>query len=502
MSKPNWSLIDSRFLAVFASLLVSFLILFIEDAPNDDAYAYIRTAEIALTDGIGEAIQHYGWVSYSLLIALVSQLGFDLLTAAYIINSLFYALLIYSYVSIVRMIDDSNLVGALAALCILLYPQLNEFRFDVIRDVGYWALSLFALWQFLMYFKSHQSKNLIAFGFILLFAASFRPEAIVYLIATPFVLLMDKSIEVSERRRYFVKAAGLVIAIISASFVVLAVMGFSVATLLTDFVSVYEPFFRSTFNPSEVDRSAFSAAIFGEYAASYSGPYISLFLFTGLLAVLIAKLFSGIGGPFFWLLVYGGYKRNVKVERNIYLPIAFFLIINMTIVFMFILITRYISSRYAMLFCLLLVLFVPIIISRIIQQLDQSLIRDIGMRLVILFFGYCVFDSFISFGQSKTFVFDTVEWIAAESESNAGLLTNNHAVAYYSGKIKDYDQVIRFLTENEIQDSKPNDLIAIEMHFEMSELVESASIKPLLEFQTAFPSIDDQQLAIYKRVNP
>ena len=159
MSKSNWPLIDTRFLAVFASLVVSFLILFIEDAPNDDAYAYIRTAEIALTDGIGVAIQHYAWVSYSLLIALVSQFGTDLLTAAYIINSLFYALLIYSFVSIVRMIDDSNLVVILAALCILLYPQLNEFRFDVIRDVGYWALSLFALWQFCLLYTSPSPRD-------------------------------------------------------------------------------------------------------------------------------------------------------------------------------------------------------------------------------------------------------------------------------------------------------------------------------------------------------
>ena len=502
MSKFNWPLIDTRFLAVFASLVVSFLILFIEDAPNDDAYAYIRTAEIALTDGIGVAIQHYAWVSYSLLIALVSQFGTDLLTAAYIINSLFYALLIYSFVSIVRMIDDSNLVVILAALCILLYPQLNEFRFDIIRDVGYWSLSLFALWQFLIFFKTHQNKNLITFGLALLFAASFRPEAIVYLITTPFALLMDKSIEVNERRRYFAKATGLTTGIILFSFAVLAVMGFSVTALLTDFVSVYEPFISSTFNPSEADRSALSTAIFGEYAASFSGPYISLFLFIGLLAVLIVKLFSGVGGPFFWLLVYGGYKRSVKVEPNAYLPIVFFLVTNVVIVFMFILITRYVSSRYAMLFCLLLVLFVPIVIAKIIQKLNQSAIRNIGMRMVILFFGYCAFDSFISFGQSKTFVFDSVDWIAAQSASNSGLLTNNHAVAYYSGKVEDYDQIIRFLTESEIQNTTPNDLIAIEMHFEMSELVESASIKPLLEFQAAFPSIDDQQLAIYKRVNP
>ncbi len=502
MSKLNWQSIDTRLLAVVVSLAVSLLILLVEDAPNDDAYAYIRTAEIVLNDGIGAAIQHYAWVSYSLLIALVSQLGFDLLTSAYLINSLFFALLVYSFLSIVRLINDSKLVGILAALCILLYPQLNEFRFDVIRDVGYWALSIFALWQFLLYFNFHRNKNLIAFGIGLLLASSFRPEAIIYLIATPFALLLDKSLEVDNRRRYFAKAMGLAAGILAFSFVVLALMGTSITALLTDFVSVYEPFINSTFNPSEADSSALSTAIFGEHAASYSGPYISLFLFTGLLAILIVKLFSGIGGPFFWLLVYGGFKRSIKLERNLYLPIMFFLVTNVAIVFMFILVTRYISSRYAMLFCLLLVLLVPMVIANIIQQLDRSTLKNVGMRVIILFFGYCAFDSFISFGQSKTFVFDSVNWIATQTNNESGLLTNNHAVAYYSGKVDDYDQVIRFLTESEIRNSNPDDLIAIEMHFEMSELVERPEVKSLLEFQTAFPSVDDQQLAIYRRVNP
>lgn len=493
---------DTRLLAVTASLLVSFLIFFLEHTPNDDAYAYIRTAEIALASGISAATQHYAWASYSLLIALVSMLGFDLLISAYLINSIFFAVLIYSFLSIVRLIDDSKLVSIISALCILLYPQLNEFRFDVIRDVGYWALSLFALWQFLLFYKQHQMFNLIAFSLALLFAATFRPEAIAYLIVTPFVLFLDHSLSMNDRRRYFLRSIGITTIIISCAFTALVIFGISIASILTEFLSVYEPFVINTFNPSEADSSALSIAIFGEYAASYSGSYISLFLFTGLLAILLVKLFSGIGGPYFWLLVYGVHSRKFKLDRNLYLPVIFFIITNVTIVFMFIAITRYMSSRYAMLFCLILVLLVPIVITNIIQQLNDSTLRNIGMRIVILFFGYCAFDSFISFGQSKTFVFDSVEWITTQSNSRASLLTNNHAVAYFSGKVENYDQVTRFLTESEIRNARLNDMIAIEMHYEMSELVERVTVKPLLELQAVFPNTDDYQLAIYRRVNP
>mgnify|MGYP006109757573 CR=1 FL=1 len=502
MSSYNWQRIDIRLIAVGASLLVSLISLFISNMPNDDAYAYIRTADIALNEGIIAAIQHYAWVSYSLTIAAISLLGFDLFASAYLINSLFYALLVYSFLSIVRLIDSTALVSVLAAFCILLYPQLNEFRLDIIRDVGYWALCLFALWQFLLYYEQQRNRNLIAFGVGLLIATSFRPEAVVYLIVIPFALLFDKRHEISNTRRHFARAIGMSISILGFSFLVLALMGISFAGMLIDFLTVYEPFIETTLNPSEANNSAMSTAVFGEHASSYSGPYLNLFLITGILAILIAKLFSGIGGPFFWLLTYGAYKRFLDLERNLCVPIVFFLLANFFIVFIFILVTRYTSSRYAMLFCLLLALFVPIVLANIVKQFSQSSFKNIGMRILILFFGYCAFDSFISFGESKAFVYNSIDWINTESNSSNGLVTNNHTIAYYSGRVEDYDQVGRFLNETDITSARPGDLIVIEMHYEMTELVAREGVKDLLEFQTAFPSLDNRQLAVYKKIRP
>ena len=502
MSKYNWEQIDSRLIAVAASLLVSLLGILSNGLPNDDAYAYIRTADIALNDGIAAAVQHYAWASYSLIIAAISLLGFDLFTSAYLINSAFYGLLVYSFLSIVRLIDDAPLVSLLAVFCILLYPQLNEYRFDVIRDVGYWALSLFALWQFLLYYRLQQNQNLIAFGMSLLLATSFRPEAIVYLVVTPFSLLFDSRYEPALCRRHFAKAIGMALGILACSILLLALMGTNFAGLLTDFISVYEPFIDTTFNSSEADSSVLSTAVFGEHASSYSGPYLSLFLVTGLLAILLAKLFSGIGGPFFWLLTYGMYKRYLKLDKNLNLPIVFFLLTNIFIVFMFILVTRYVSSRYSMLFCLLFALLVPIVLANIVNRFNQTAYKNTGMRILILFFGYCAFDSFISFGDSKNFVYDSIDWLATQSNDMTSLITNNHAVAYYSGHVENYDQVERLLDEVDITSALPNDLFAIEMHYEMIELFESAAMKPLLEFQAAFPSVDDQQLAVYKRITP
>ena len=60
----------------------------------------------------------------------------------------------------------------------------------------------------------------------------------------------------------------------------------------------------------------------------------------------------------------------------------------------------------------------------------------------------------------------------------------------------------RFITEDQIDALRPSDLIAIEMHYEMLQLVEKESVKPYIELQLALPNIEDMALAIYKKVEP
>ena len=492
--------VDIRLLAVGVSLLVSLFIGIGTILPNDDAYGYIRTAEIALSDGVRPAIEHYSWAGYSLLIALVSQIGLDLFTAAYLINACFYGLLIYSFISIVKLFNSSRKVVFFAAICVLLYPPLNEFRFEIIRDIAMWALSIFALWHFLLFQRSDNLGNLLVFSISLVFASFFRPEAIIYLFSIPCGLLFSKIYSRGERFRKFLLSWTISLVILTVILLCLIAIKINVIAQLLEFISVYGAFVDNNLNPTDASISSLSSAIFGEYAASYSESYLPIFLTSGLLAVLIVKLFQGIGGPFFWLLLYGAITKFIPINQNRFLPIWIFLITNIGIAFGFILMTRYLSARYIMLFCLLLVLFVPLILNHINNALENSSYRNLGIRVVILFFGYCAFDSFISFGASKAFLHESVEWIATQNNSEAGLLTNNQTIAYNSGKIANYDQVKRFLSETDILNTKLNDLIAIEMDDEMADLVQRPSIEKHIRILTAFPSINDPRLIIYQRI--
>ncbi|MEQ8954049.1 MAG: hypothetical protein RL120_07925, partial [Gammaproteobacteria bacterium] len=181
MSIAKWRKFDIRLLAVAGSLLLSVYTILLPQLPNDDAYTYIRTAEIYLQGGLAAAFDHYPWAGYSIVIAWVSQLGVSLFTAAYVLNALFFALISWAYLSVLREVDDSPEFLLVATLTILLFPELNEYRYLIIRDTGFWALALLALHQLLLYTRTVRLLHAALFCLALLLGSCLRPEAIVYL---------------------------------------------------------------------------------------------------------------------------------------------------------------------------------------------------------------------------------------------------------------------------------------------------------------------------------
>ena len=495
----NWRQVDIRIYAVLASLLISTFTILVPQHVNDDAFAYIRTAEIFGTDGFSAAFQHYSWASYSILISLLGLLGIQLFTAAYLVNALFFALLVFAFISIVKEIDDSESLLAFAAVSILVYPELNEYRYFVIRDVGFWAFSVFALWQFLLYMKQPALKYGLGFCAALIVATMLRVEAIVYLLMTPFALLLDHRFEMHQRRNRFLKLFQIIGATAVAGIILLLLLGLNIQQLFMEFVSVYRPFLIDLFSPDAADSYEIGRALFNEHAAAYSQQYIALFMVAGLTAMLFAKLVSGIGGPYLTVLIYGFFGRKLRLDRHIALPIVFYLLVNLLILFTFVLVTRYLTSRYTILMCILLGLFIPLILFRQLKNVRQD--RQNYLKIfVVLFVTYCAIDSYYSFGRPKDYIDDAIDWIVQQRETPGGLVTNSHALAYNSGKIEDYDKILFNLTAIDILDTAEGDLIAVELRYEMEQLLASDDIANILELEIAFSNADRRRIAIYRRI--
>jgi hypothetical protein len=150
--------------------------------------------------------------------------------------------------------------------------------------------------------------------------------------------------------------------------------------------------------------------------------------------------------------------------------------------------------------CILLVLFVPGVVLNILENAKASGRKSVPY-IIAIFFSYCAIDSYFSFGESKSYVKDTIEWIAENTEGSAGLVTNNHAVAYFSGKVDDYDLVKRNLSEEEILSSEIGDTIVAELTFEMKSLLDNKTIAEKLNLLAYFPSAGTRRIAVFKRVN-
>lgn len=499
--KNNWRQLDIRIYAVIGSVLVSAFTLAFPDSPNDDAYTYIKTAEVFLSEGLYSAYQHYEWASYSILMGWISLLGIDLFSAGLLLNSLFYAILVYSFVSIVKEVDNSKPLLALAAISILLYPQLNEYRYFIIRDVGFWAFSILALWQYIQFSRSHSIANAAFFCCSLLIAAIFRIEALVYLLLTPFSILLDTRYEQKIRNRLFSKLIGIAFIVTISALALLSILGIDVPNLIVGFVSVYEPFIGNSISPDEARVSELALVLFNEHAAAYSQEYITAFMAAGFLTILLANLYNAIGGPYLIILLIGFFKKHIRLSREVAIPLISYLVANTVILFVFLYVTRFLTSRYAMLFCILLALFVPLIVRKILNTVKVDNLKTAQVLLVI-FFTYCAIDSYYSFGETKNHVFDSIEWLAENTDDSSALITNNHAIAYFSGKVEAYDEAPRYLSAEQILAMREGDTIAVELNYEMEQLLNDSSLTPYLEFLAAFPDQAQRRTVLYRRISP
>lgn len=495
----DWRQMDIRWIAVAASLVLSLFTLLLQDIPNSDAYTYARTADIFLESGLGAAYQHYSWATYSILIGIVSQLGFDVFSAGLLVNAVFYAILVFAFLSIVKEIDDSESLLVISAICILVYPQLNEYRELLIRDIGFWSLSLVALWQYLLYVKTSSLRYAIAFSAALLVAAAFRSEALAYLAFVPLAMLLDTSLDSNTRKRLIAKCYGVSVALSAVLLIFLALMGLNVAQLFIDFASIYEPFISGNFTLNDEERALLGSLLFTEYAATFSREYIEIFLLAGMIAILLANLFSALGGPYVIILFLGSIYKQLRLERRVAAPFIVYTCINLLILLGFLILTRYLSSRYAMLMCLMLVLFVPITLLHLLESAKRTGRNSVRYMIAILL-TYCAIDSYYSFGESKAYVQDSIDWIAENTADSSGLVTNNHAIAYFSGKVEEYDLVLRNLTVEDILASSVDATIAAELTFETRNLLARQGIAEKLELLVSFPE-DEPRIVLYQRVD-
>ncbi len=490
--------LDLRIWAVAASLLLSVYTSFNIAAPNDDSFIYIRTAQIFLQDGIGAAFEHYAWAGYSVLLGLAGAAGLELFAAAHLLNGVFFAVLTFAFVSICREFSGDRGLLALSVLTILLFPEINEYRFQILRDSGFWAFSLLGMWWLIRYSAEGSWKFCLYYCGAMLLAAIFRPEAVLYLLLAPLCLLFDHRHERTERYLLWFRVLAVAVGALLLGFLAALALDVNLLRQMIAQASSYTPFLQSLFDPAGQEMVAMAEAIFGEHAATYSGRYLPAFLLAGLMVILLAELLYAIGMPFSLILIWGYWKKWLPPDRDMALPVISFALINLLIVLAFILLTRYLTSRYAMVLSLSLAVAVPFIAREMLTRAAPG--TRLAQWLLVLFFVFSAVDSYYTFGRSKSYIGDAVEWLAENQGESERLLTNNRAVAWHSGLIAEFDQVQPRLTEQQLLAAEPGDLIVVESSAAIERLLARPEIAELLQLVVIFPDADEALMQIYRRM--
>ncbi|MDO8909432.1 MAG: hypothetical protein Q7W55_13160 [Pseudohongiella sp.] len=450
-----------RLVTVLGSLLLSLLAVLLNELPNTDAYTYARTADIALSQGIGAAFEHYQWAHFPLLLAGIHSLtGLSMFAAANIVNALLFALLSVSFVNIVAAMTPSRRTIWLAVACVLLYPHLNEFRAYIIRDIGYLAFCLLAVYYLIVYAESLRLRFGLYFMLSCLAASLFRPEALLFLFVTPVAVLVPTQSLVNLRQRAFLRLQTLSVLTVLTLGVALALVALDVPAQLRVFLQIYQPFLSNLAPLLGAEAPALEQVVFGDYAAQFVGDYTGIFLATGLIAVLLACIIDSLGLAVAPLLLYGAMRRFMRLSQPGLAVVLIWMLMAAGILLMFMLITRFVTTRYTLLLCTLLLVFVPFVLDRgwsfAISQQRKGFLRWATLLLV-----FAAIDAHLSFGASKQHLEDASRWINASTRATAPLLTNEIHIAYQSRRIGNYDEVRREISGDLILSAAPGTIIAV-----------------------------------------
>jgi hypothetical protein len=489
---------DMRWYAVLISCLFSLVVIAANPIPNDDAFSYLRAAELFSQQGLDATLAAYGWYGYSVLIAIASHVvSVDLVTSAHLVNTLAIALLVYAFITLVAEFNALPRVQVFATAVILCYPTLNEMRFNLIRDFAYWGFCLTALIQLIRY---NSTGNFIhAWGWLLAMAAAvfFRLEGLLVVLASPMALLLPGMRPMPDR----LKLAGILLGFMVAG-VILILLVFLPADV--NLIEVFNFAYR-WYLPLLVDYpSTLAGAATSENLSFHLSSELEYFTGKGLGVLLIGYLYAVIvnlvmaAGPaatLFLAWCLARFRPAVPVANRA--PWWAFLVSALLALLIFVSIMQFLTTRYAVMAALLLLSLLPLCIEAQYRRCAETATLKKFHIMFMACLVYFLVDSLVSFGYSKRYIEDAIDWSRENIDNRSTLATNSFAVAYYSGMVENYDEVD---PDPLLLLSAPTntEFLVIDMHHDNREALSLVSKRSDLNEVARFSNQRDDAMIIFK----
>jgi len=420
-------LLDNRLLFVVSMLLSVWLVL-MDPVLNRDAILYLRAADAYLEHGFAAAMALYDRPFLPILFGHLHDLtGLRMDLAALLVLGLLYSLLVIVFVAIVRLLGGSREVQLLAALLILVHPEINAYRSSIVRDPGFWAFALLAVYALLRYARDPGIMLGLWWFLALLVATLFRFEALFLVALGPLFLLGA----IPGRRGLRVALPLWVPPMILGALVYVLVLGRAPAD------EEWFPHISYYFQQAASWRTQFdvaSTAIADHLLAFTSVVDAPVAAFGALLAVLIITIARALMWPVLALWIVGRWcGGGLHWTRAQHWLVWGHVAICLLYLSLFLLVNRFVIERYTGLLVVLLLLPLPFWIDALWRRYG-ALTR---VLLVLLLAGLCV-DTLHNSNYRKGFIADGTDWIRRNAPVNAPLLSNEPHLAYFSDRPVDF----------------------------------------------------------------
>ena len=453
-----------------ASLLISVWCVLTNDVINDDGILYVHTARLFAEGNATVALDAMGssrWPFYPWLIAVSGQsFGIDLEWAAHALNAIALAIAAIFFLAIIRELRPQRTILILAALIFLIFPTVNEYRDQIIRDQGYIAWYLASVWTFLRYYLHPSFVRGMLWLVAAIVAALFRIEGVAFLLLLPLLFLVRgrfRELAVYTAYPYLILVVGVSVA---------ALLFFGTMPSSLDQLRLSEPLtvlqhLAASSGASGLARLLTAskdylvqASPVPRYAPMEYSPAVALGTF---LIVLIGEICHTITPLYLALAAYGLWKAHVFPSREARAVWLGFVAVNLLV-----LCTRlgdvfFLTERHPLALALTLMLAVPFGLDRLFctkprEAADPSiqphtgLLSEGGQRCspvsstsrlhrwlrvgVILLLVYGTVDGLTSFGPGKGYLKEAGLWIKGRARNNESVFSNDPVVAYYAGRVE------------------------------------------------------------------
>lgn len=384
-----------------------------------DAALYLSVAEQINSEGLGVAFKLFNWPWLSMFIAGIHKLtGLSHLTIAYLYTAGFMAGLCALLVSIARYFDEKSIWWAV--LLALSIPAFNSFRYDIIREMGFWFFLVLSLWLYVTAATFGWLRS--ALIQVSIFAAIlFRLEALFMLAVFPLHALLFSR---GYWRQRLLTVARL------TSVTILGILVVAVLVLSTDLLS--QPRIVKSIdliNPVRLFSAAQEKADhFGRAALRHwSYDDAILILISGMAIALAVKIFK-IGGLATLMLLLPNIRVAARVNAKKYSILLLAAAFYFVILLIFYIQSGFSNSRYSALFLILLTPFFSSILASYFKGKNRLAIVFVIASIMI------ALANVISTSPKKTHYLEAADWVREYTSQDAKIAYMDARIQYHAGR--------------------------------------------------------------------